>query len=71
LEVLQWAHENGCPWDEWTCSAAAEGGQFEILQWAREQGCPWDAGNVCLYATFMEHLEIVQWVKEQMSLSKA
>ena len=39
LEVLQWARENGCPWDEHTCSAAAKEGHLEVLQWARENGC--------------------------------
>ena len=23
LEILKWAHENGCPWDEWTYTNAA------------------------------------------------
>jgi hypothetical protein len=41
LEVLQWAREHGCPWDERTCGAAAGGGHLEVLIWAREQGCPW------------------------------
>ena len=40
LEVLKWAREQGCPWDEATC--AAKGGHFAVLKWAREQGCPWD-----------------------------
>ena len=30
LEVLQWARANGCPWDRYTCSWAAEGGQSII-----------------------------------------
>ena len=58
LEVLQWAHEKGCPWDaeQWkesetfdgcpgpvmTCSEAAEGGHLEVLQWAHQNGCPWN-----------------------------
>lgn len=55
LEILQWAHENGCRWngsmkarangclwDEQTCSFAAYGGQLEIRKWARENGCPWN-----------------------------
>ena len=42
LELLQWARENGCPWDFRTCEAAARGGHLEVLQWAREHGCPWD-----------------------------
>ena len=35
------AREHGCPWDEWTCFGAAEGGHLEVLQWARANGCPW------------------------------
>ena len=42
FEILKWAREQGCPWNEWTCAYAAENGHFKILKWAREQGCPWD-----------------------------
>ena len=42
LEMLQWARQNGCPWDEHTCACAAKGGHLEVLQWARENGCPFD-----------------------------
>ncbi len=42
LEVLQWARQNGCPWNELTCTEAAKGGHLEVLQWARENGCPFD-----------------------------
>ncbi|CAN0438640.1 unnamed protein product, partial [Ectocarpus fasciculatus] len=38
LEVLQWARNNGCPWDEKTCSWAAGNGHLEVLQWARNNG---------------------------------
>ena len=41
LEVLQWAHGNGCPWDEQTCYWAATGGHLDVLRWAHEKGCPW------------------------------
>jgi hypothetical protein len=40
LEVLQWARRHGCPWDEYTCTAAAEEGHLEVLRWARANGCP-------------------------------
>ena len=40
LEVLQWAHANGCLWDKNMCAAAAEGGHLEMLQWLRENGAP-------------------------------
>ena len=38
----QWAHANGCPWNESTCAYAAEGGHLFVLQWARANGCPLD-----------------------------
>jgi len=31
LEELKVLRENSCPWDEKTCSGAAEGGHFEVL----------------------------------------
>jgi hypothetical protein len=38
LEVLQYAHENGCPRDESTCSSAATRGHMEVFQYAHENG---------------------------------
>ena len=51
LDVLRWARENGCPWDEWTCSFAAHDGQLEVLKYARENGCPWTENTRRLAAT--------------------
>ena len=61
--MLQWAHQNGCPWNVWTCSKAAEGGHLEVLQWARQNGCPWDA-KTCEAAASKGHLEMLQWARE-------
>ena len=36
--MLQWARENGCPWDEMTCAGAAKGGHLEVLQWEHANG---------------------------------
>jgi hypothetical protein len=33
LNVLQWAHENGCPWTEKTFTKAAEGGSMDICKY--------------------------------------
>jgi hypothetical protein len=34
LAVLQWARQNGCPFDCLACgTAAAQGGHLETLQW--------------------------------------
>ena len=37
--VWKYAHENGCPWDGYTCSKAAKGGHLECLKYAHENGC--------------------------------
>ena len=31
--------KNGCPWDEETCSKAAEGGHLTCLEYAHINGC--------------------------------
>jgi len=40
LEVLQWAHANGCPWDGGTIDAAKNADHDNILNWAIANGCP-------------------------------
>jgi hypothetical protein len=50
--VLRWAREHDCPWDEWTCSSAAESAPLEVLQWAMEHGAPVHPGHSQWY----EHL---------------
>ncbi|CAN0532375.1 unnamed protein product, partial [Ectocarpus sp. 12 AP-2014] len=39
LEVLVWARENGCPWNERTCVNASRGGHDDVLRWAIANGC--------------------------------
>jgi hypothetical protein len=41
IECLKYAHENGCPWKEDTCTQAALGGHIECLKYAHENGCHW------------------------------
>ena len=62
LQVLQWACENGCPWDEWTCAYAAQGRHLEVLKWARANGCPWSAVT-CAVAAGGGHLEVLKWAR--------
>ena len=44
MEILKWlrSQDPPCPWDEHTCTLAAEGGHLEVLKWLRREGCPWD-----------------------------
>jgi hypothetical protein len=63
LDVLKWARENDCPWDDETCANAAEGGHLEVLKWARENDCPWDE-LTCAHAAWKGHLEVLKWARE-------
>ena len=63
VALLRWARENGCPWDERTCAAAAAAGNLEVLQWARAHGCPWDK-ETCGAAAKGGHIEVLQWALE-------
>ena len=62
VSLLAWARENGCPWDERTCAAAAATGNLEVLQWARANGCPWDSWT-CSLAALGGRLEVLQWAR--------
>ena len=42
LECLKYAHENGCQWDERTCTAAARNQHLNCLTYLHENGCPWN-----------------------------
>lgn len=46
VELLKFAHEQGFPWSEVTCSNSADRGHFRCLKYAHENGCPWDS-NTC------------------------
>ena len=59
---LRYAHENGCPWDEETCTSAAAGGHLGCLKFA-ENGCPWDE-LTCSLATRNGHLECLKYAHE-------
>ena len=63
LRIFQWARENGCPWDEATCSFAAREGHLHILQWARENGCPWNEWTTS-NAADAGHFHIMDWAIE-------
>ena len=62
LRLLQWARQNGAPWNA-TCAKAAGGGHLEVLQWARQNGCPWNE-YTCAYAAGGGHLEVLQWARQ-------
>ena len=42
LNCLKYAYENGCYWDEMTCSEAVKYDSLNCLKYAHENNCPWD-----------------------------
>ena len=54
LPALKYLHENGCPWDRWTCSYAATYEHWYCLQYAVDNKCPGWEGYAKNYA---EHLQ--------------
>jgi hypothetical protein len=63
LDVLRWARERHCPWNEATCCYAAEGGHLEVMRWARDHDCPWDS-RTCAWAAKHGHLVVLRWARE-------
>ncbi|GBF94231.1 hypothetical protein Rsub_06501 [Raphidocelis subcapitata] len=59
LAVLQWARaqQPPCPWDERTCTAAAQSGHLA-------PPCPWDE-RTCAAAAASGHLAVLQWARAQ------
>jgi hypothetical protein len=60
IELLKYAHKNGCPWDEKTCSQAAYYQELKCLKYAHENGCPWDE-NTCSSAAYYGSLECLEY----------
>jgi len=63
IDILKWARENGCPWNEDICSDAASNGHLDCLKWARENGCPWDE-YTCSEAAKTGHLDCLKWARK-------
>jgi hypothetical protein len=38
IDIIQFLHYRGFPWEERTCALAAYFGHFDILKWARDHG---------------------------------
>jgi hypothetical protein len=58
--MFKYAHENGCHWDEGTCTNAAYNEQLECLKYAHENGCHWNS-KTCKYASQNGHLECLKY----------
>jgi hypothetical protein len=60
FSTLQWAREQGCPWDSHASKAAAGAGHLAVLQWLRQERCHWDDQTLTI-AAGRGHLEVFEW----------
>jgi hypothetical protein len=60
---MKYVYENGCPWNEQTCSYAATVGRLECLKYAHENGCPWN-DETCSSAACNGHLNCLKYAHE-------
>lgn len=63
LELLKYAREEGCPWDEQTCLEAAKGGFVEVLKYAYESKCRTHP-YACEFAAEGGHREVIEWSQQ-------
>src|SRR5690606_2355299 len=63
LEMLQYLHENGCPWDREAFSNAVKNGHLQVVQYLHENGCPWD-DKVSDFAVEEGHLQVLQYLHD-------
>jgi hypothetical protein len=68
LELLQWLHENRCPWDEANvCRNAARRGRIDMLIWLQQLTAPPDGlkREMLAEAGWGNKLDAVKWLRQQ------
>ena len=63
FDIVRYLHENGCHWNEWSCTIAAENGHLEILKYLHKNGRSWDR-YTCMGAAENGHLEVLKYLHE-------
>ena len=63
LDCLKYLHENGCPWNVWTCVSAASRGNLDCLKYLHENNCPWNE-YAPAYAAANNHFDCLQYICE-------
>jgi len=61
LKVLQWLHENGCPWNSWAYMNPTKYGRIDIVKWLHENECSWDWW-ACVFASDHNQTEILKYL---------
>lgn len=63
IDLLEWARNNCCGWNEKTFSEAVRGGHLEMIEYLKKNGCPMNA-SACVYASDLpNNLEILKLLR--------
>jgi hypothetical protein len=64
LDLLIWAHHQGCVLTEWVCIGACENydDSLEILEYLKSKNCKFDE-RMCFWAAGSGNLKVLQWLK--------
>jgi hypothetical protein len=63
LDIIKYAHENGCPWSIFTTCIPAMDGRMDIIKYVHENGCPWNESTM-EYAAVNGYLDIIKYAHE-------
>ena len=63
IYLLKYLHENGCPWNVYTCHGASKNGHLDCLKYAHENNYPWDK-DTCSYAALNNHLDCLEYATQ-------
>lgn len=61
VDLLIWARQNGCLWDEYTCTFAALNNHLSLLKYAVHNGCP-HFDNLYRIALRGRYAEMLKWL---------
>lgn len=60
-EILQYLHDNGSRWCEYTIASAALGGSLKAVKYLHQRGCPWNE-RACDHAAMAGSLECLMYL---------
>jgi hypothetical protein len=63
LEMLKWAHAEGCGWNNHVIGVVAAIGNIEMLKWCLDNGCPYKNSDIG-QAAVRGHVAVLEWWKE-------
>lgn len=66
LELMQFLHDNTCPWGETTATNASRHGHLHILQYLIDSGCPCNT-DVYEVAKIYNHKHILKYLDHEQS----